>query len=51
MHFGSFIMIRLNAPREWAKHTVISHLFIINAKLNAVDEILRGWRDFEATIG
>jgi len=38
-------------PREWAKHTVILHLFIINAKLNAVDEILCGWRDFEATIG
>jgi hypothetical protein len=30
---------------------VIFHLYLINSKLNAVDEIQYGWRNFEASIG
>ena len=30
---------------------VIFRLYLINSKLNAVDEIQYGWRNFEASIG
>ncbi len=44
-------LLYLPPRKKGAKHAVIFHLFFINAKLNAVDEILCGWRGFAANIG